>query len=121
MELEGKIASADLTVKGAEQVRNFYKQVIGWDHSEINMGSYDDYIMTSKDGTPVAGICHQSGSNEGLPPVWMVYFQVSDLNNSLEACRELGGKVLREPNGSGCGSFAVIEYPAGAICALSQM
>ncbi|SHM78504.1 hypothetical protein [Gracilibacillus kekensis] len=34
---------------------------------------------------------------------------------------EHGGKVLREPSGSGCGSFAVIEYPAGAICALSQM
>ncbi|MBP1950220.1 VOC family protein [Virgibacillus litoralis] len=121
MEQEGKIISADLTVHEAEQVRNFYEYVIGWEHSEVNMGSYNDYIMTTKDGTPVAGVCHQVGSNEGLPPVWMVYFQVSDLNDSLETCRKLGGKVLREPGGSGCGSFAVIEYPAGAICALSQM
>jgi uncharacterized protein len=121
MQQEGKIISADLTVNQAEEVRDFYKQVIGWEHSEVITGSHSDYMMTTKDGQPVAGVCHQAGSNAGLPPVWIVYFQVSDLNRSLETCRSLGGKVLREPGGSECGSFAVIEYPAGAICALSQM
>ncbi|MBU3110011.1 VOC family protein [Clostridium lacusfryxellense] len=118
---QGTIVSADLTIDKAEQVREFYKHVIGWEHSEINMGDYNDYLMTTKDGVPVAGVCHQLGSNAGLPPVWMVYFQVSDLNQSLEACRKLGGKVLREPENSTCGSFGIIEYPVGAICGLSQM
>ncbi|MEC2158132.1 VOC family protein [Virgibacillus halodenitrificans] len=121
MEKEGKIISADLTVENAEQVRDFYKKVIGWENSEVNMGNYSDYMMTTKEGTPVAGICHQSGSNAGLPPVWLTYFQVKDLDHSLKMCRELGGKVLRKPEGSGCGSFAVIEYPEGAVCALSQI
>ncbi|MBD1382228.1 VOC family protein [Metabacillus arenae] len=117
----GKIISADSTVNQAEEVRNFYKQVIGWEHTEVNMGGYSDYLMTTPDGQPVAGVCHQAGGNEGLPPVWLVYFQVSDLQESLTTCRTLGGKVLREPSGTGIGSYAVIEYPKGAICALSQM
>ena len=118
---QGTIISADLTIDKAEEVREFYKQVIGWEHSEISMGDYSDYMMTTKDGVPVAGVCHQRGSNAGLPPVWLVYFQVNDLEKSLETCRKLGGKVLREPESSSCGSFGVIEYPAGAICALSQI
>jgi len=118
---QGTILSADLTIIQAEEVREFYKQVIGWEHIEINMGDYSDYLMTTKDGIPVAGVCHQRGVNSGLPPVWMVYFQVNDLKQSLETCKKLGGKVLREPGTSTCGSFGVIEYPAGAICALGQM
>ncbi len=123
LDQEGTIISADLTIHGADEVRDFYKEVIGWEHVNIQMGDYSDYLMTTKAGVPVAGICHQAGENAGLPTVWMVYFQVKDLAQSMEACRKLGGKVLREPQGEGieCGCFAVIEYPAGAICALCQI
>ncbi len=117
----GTIISADLTIDQADDVRDFYEQVIGWEHVDIEMGGYSDYLMQTKEGVPVAGVCHQAGPNAGLPKVWMVYFQVEDLEKSLEAVRRLGGKVLREPAGTSCGSFAVIEYPAGAICALSQI
>ena len=117
----GTIISADLTVDQADDVRDFYEQVIGWEHVDIEMGGYSDYLMQTKEGVPVAGVCHQAGPNAGLPKVWMVYFQVEDLEKSLEAVRRLGGKVLREPEGTSYGSFAVIEYPAGAICALSQI
>ncbi len=117
----GTIISADLTVDQADDVRDFYEQVIGWEHVDIEMGGYNDYLMQTKEGVPVAGVCHQAGPNAGLPKVWMVYFQVEDLEKSLQAVRRLGGKVLREPEGTSCGSFAVIEYPAGAICALSQI
>lgn len=117
----GTIISADLTVDQADDVRDFYEQVIGWEHVDIEMGGYSDYLMQTKEGVPVAGVCHQAGPNAGLPKVWMVYFQVEDLEKSLQAVRRLGGKVLREPEGTSCGSFAVIEYPAGAICALSKI
>ena len=63
----------------------------------------------------------RAGSLADLPPVWLVYFGVNDLKASLEECRKLGGKVLSEPQGEGRGSYAVIEYPVGAICALSQI
>jgi len=120
--IPGAILSADLTIAHTEQVRDFYEQVIGWQHSGLSMGNYDDYVMTRTDGQPVAGICHPEGENAALPPVWLVYFTVNDLNESLGACRKLGGKVHYEPKTSiGPGSYAVIEYPAGAFCAITQI
>lgn len=118
----GSILSADLTVERTEEVRDFYKQVIGWQHSGLSMGNYDDYVMSTFDGQPVAGICHPEGENAALPPVWLVYFTVKDLRESLESCRKLGGKVHYEPKTSiESGSYAVIEYPAGAFCAITQI
>jgi uncharacterized protein len=115
------ILSADVTVNHAEDVRDFYKKVIGWEHSDYKRGDFTDYFMTTTDGQPVAGICQRAGSLADLPLVWLVYFGVQDLKASLEECRKLGGKVLSEPQGAGRGSYAIIEYPAGAICALSQI
>jgi uncharacterized protein len=117
----GTILSADVTVNHSEAVRDFYKKVIGWEHSDYKRGNYTDYFMTTTDGQPVAGICQRAGSLADLPPVWLVYFGVKDLKASLEECRNLGGKVLSDPQGEGRGSYAIIEYPAGAICALSQI
>lgn len=118
----GSIISADLTVHHAEGVRDFYKEVIGWQHSDFGMGDYDDYMMNTPDGNPAAGICHQAGVNEGLPQLWIVYFAVADLKQSLEMCQNRGGIVHRQPEGAiTSGSYAIIEYPAGAFCGLSQM
>lgn len=118
----GSIISSDLTVHHAETVRDFYKEVVGWGHSDFQMGNYADYMMNTPDGNPAAGICHQAGVNEGLPQLWLVYFAVADLKQSLEACQNLGGIVHREPEGAIVpGSYAIIEYPAGAFCGLSQI
>lgn len=117
----GMILSADMTVDQSEQVRDFYKKVIGWGHSEYKRGEYTDFFMTTSDGQPVAGICQRGGSLSNLPSVWLVYFGVEDLSASLEECRKLGGKVLYEPQSVSRNSYAVIEYPPGSICALSQL
>lgn len=117
----GTILSADVTVNHAEAVRDFYMKVIGWEYSEYKRGQYTDYFMTTNDGQHVAGICQRGGSLANLPPVWLVYFGVKDLKASLEECKILGGKILSEPQGEGQGSYAIIEYPEGAICALTQI
>lgn len=120
--IPGTILSADLTVARTEQVRDFYEQVVGWKHTGLSMGSYDDYVMAGADGEPVAGICHPEGENAALPPVWLVYFSVENLQASLEACRKLGGRVHYEPKAPvGSNSYAVIEYPQGAYCAIAQI
>lgn len=118
----GAVLFTDLTVDTADKTRDFYKQVIGWKHSEIEMGDYADYVMETPEGAGVAGICHRAGVNKNLPPVWLVYFNVEDLKASLDACKELGGNVYKEPESPiKPGSYAVIEYPKGTFCALSQI
>lgn len=115
----GKIAWVDLTVPDAESVRDFYKAVIGWESEALSMGDYDDYNMT-RDGKATTGICHQQGSNQDMPAQWMVYFTVSDYEASLAKVTEGGGKILVPTRGIDGQRFAVIEDPAGAVCAIYE-
>jgi hypothetical protein len=115
----GQIAWVDLTIEHADQVRDFYQQVVGWQPSPVSMGDYNDYSMIPKEGeSPVAGICHARGSNQAIPPVWMIYITVDDLEQALQKCVELGGKILK-PSANDR-PYAIIEDPAGAVCTLYQ-
>ncbi len=118
----GSLSWFDLTVPDAEQVRDFYSKVIGWKFQPVPMedGKYDDYNMIlPKSGTPVTGVCHTRGVNADLPPQWMLYFTVEDLDKSIEECKLSGGKVVAGPKDMGkFGRYCVIEDPAGAVCAL---
>jgi predicted enzyme related to lactoylglutathione lyase len=115
----------DLTVEDAGAVRDFYAAVVGWEPQPISMGDYADYCMAPPkvnklDSQPVAGICHKRGPNADLPPVWLVYLTVPDIAASLANVQALGGKVLAQTRSSSGGYYAVIQDPAGAICALYQ-
>lgn len=117
----GSIGWCDLTVRGADAVRDFYRDVVGWTATEIDMGGYADYVMSQPfNGTATTGVCWARGANAGLPPVWLVYFVVASLDTSLAHVRERGGAVLREPTSSGGGRYAVVRDPAGAVCALYE-
>lgn len=118
----GAITWADLTVPDADTVRDFYAAVAKWKPEPVKMGDYDDYNMTlANSGQPAAGICHARGVNADLPAQWLVYIIVKNLDESIQKCRELGGKVIAGPKGMGdTGRFCVIQDPAGAVAALFE-
>jgi uncharacterized protein len=111
----------DLTVSAAEPLRDFYADVIGWRPEPVDMGGYADFTMTDPtSGVAVAGVCHARGGNAGLPPVWMVYFTVADLDASLARCVAAGGELLGEVRTGGGVRFAAIRDPAGTVCSLVE-
>ena len=118
----GSIGWVDLTIPNADEVRDFYSAVVGWVPTPLSMGEYADYLMQAPEAAaPQAGICHARGPNAGIPPVWLVYLVVADLDASIAACRSRGGEVLSGPRGAGgTARFAIIRDPAGAVCALHQ-
>ncbi len=118
----GTIGWRDLTVPDATAIRTFYEHVVGWKHEPVPMGEYDDFSMLTPDtGSCVAGICHARGGNAELPPQWLIYIHVDNLDGSLRACVDGGGQVLSGPRVMpGYGRYAVIQDPAGAACALFE-
>ena len=68
----------------------------------------------------MAGICHARGGNAALPPQWILYFVVENLERSVAACTAAGGQVVAPPRSAGAGRYCVISDPAGAVCALYQ-
>jgi predicted enzyme related to lactoylglutathione lyase len=120
--LSGKIEWIDLTVPDAERVRDFYARVTGWSASPVDMEGYQDFCMVPEGaGEPVAGICHARGQNAAMPPVWMIYITVDDLDESVRRCEALGGKLRTPVHNMGAqGRYCVIEDPAGAVAALFE-
>ena len=117
----GTIGWRDLTVADAAAVRDFYKRVVGWETQDVDMGGYSDFTMTSPEtGEGVAGVCHARGGNKGLPPQWLMYIVVADIEESMASCTELGGEVVAGPKSMGSSRYCVIRDPAGAVCALYQ-
>lgn len=118
----GSIGWIDLTVENADQIRDFYRNVTGWNFTALDMGGYSDYCMDQPaDGKSVTGICHKRGGNSALPSQWLIYITVANLEQSLARCLEGGGKVIADPkNYGGQGRYCVIEDPAGAVAALFE-
>ena len=118
----GAVTWFDLTVEKADEIRDFYSAVIGWKASHVTMGDYEDYSMNSPgSGDPMAGVCYARGGNEHLPPVWMIYVNVADIEASTEQTVALGGKLLGDIRSmSGHGRYCAIEDPAGAVMTLFE-
>lgn len=115
----GAIEWCDLTVGNAENVKDFYCSVVGWESSSASMGDYDDFnINLPKTGDTIAGICHAKGSNSNLPAQWLMYVRVEDVAVSAQKCKELGGDILDGPRKMGSENFCVIKDPEGAVLAL---
>lgn len=116
----GKALWVDLTVKDAEVLKEFYEGAVGWQAGDHSMGDYNDFNMNSSiDGETLAGVCHTRGSNAGMPPVWIVYFCVENLKDSIKFVTQNGGEVIRDTVSVGqMGQYSVIKDPAGAVCAL---
>lgn len=116
--LPGEFLWRDLTINDAEKLRDFYSSVIGWQAQACDMGGYQDYSMLTREGDCVAGVCHHRGVNEGIPPQWMQYVQVADLEESMAATTRLGGHLIYGPKPLAGQRFVVIRDPAGAVMAL---
>lgn len=116
----GSVAWFDLTVPNADEIRDFYAAVVGWSASDVDMGGYADYTMYREGAEdPVAGVCHARGVNAGLPPQWLMYVIVDDLDRSMARCTELGGQVIAGPKPMGITArYCVVQDPAGAVAGL---
>lgn len=121
-ESTGRIAWLDLTVDNADAMRDFYKEVVGWSVHTVEMKDsdtpYANYRMVGSDGSDAAGIYYARGSNQGLPPVWLIHLPVGDLAESLQRVREQGGTVIKETATDADHAYAVIRDPLGICLAL---
>jgi uncharacterized protein len=114
----GKFLWIDLTIPGAEDIRDFYSAVVGWTWEPVAVGDYQDYNIKTPAGELVAGICHKRGVNEKLPPVWINYVIVSSVAESMKTCLEKGGRIIDGPRKQNEDIFVIIQDPAGAYIGL---
>ncbi|MGW8065110.1 VOC family protein [Streptomyces ziwulingensis] len=116
----GTPAWNELVTYESAGVAKFYETVFGFDPvPEVSAGS--DHVTLRLDGRPVAGI---HGVGQALPrdrgPHWITYFEVADVEESLERLAGLGGHVLGPARDTVHGRVATVADPEGARFSLLQ-
>lgn len=114
----------EITVPQAQAALDFYSAVFGYATSSMDMGEMGPYTMlhSPNGGGPFAGVMPMTGPEwDGIPPHWMTYFYVSDINSAMEKIKESGGKVLHGPmTVPDVGEIAVCHDDQGAHFSIHQ-
>ena len=110
----------ELMTGDVDAAKAFYSQLFDWQLNDCPMGE-DTYTMIDpgnvKEGGAGGGMMKLPAP--GVPPHWMAYVKVDDVEASTAKVKELGGEVIKDvmeiPN---AGAFSVIKDPTGAVIGL---
>lgn len=115
----GAFSWAELTVPDPAAAAAFYGQLFGWTTKEVNMGG--PYHVISVGETAVAGIMAPPPGAPPMPPHWGCYVTVSNADETIARCVELGGAVLVPAmDVPTVGRMAVLRDPQGAVFNVMQ-
>ncbi|WP_410218143.1 VOC family protein [Paracoccus sp. (in: a-proteobacteria)] len=95
----------------------FYSRVLGWQIADAGMEGFT-YHLAAHGTDRVAGLMETA---DDLPPYWLVYFDVDDIDDALSRIHASGGQVHHGPDQiPGTGRFAVAADPQGAVFGLLE-
>ncbi len=108
----------ELNTHDARKACEFYSSLLGWRFEEMPMPDGVYRIAKLGDNT-VAGLFEMKGKDfEGVPPHWLSYIEVDDIDNRVAAAKRAGATMIREPfDVEGVGRIAILKDPVGALIA----
>jgi predicted enzyme related to lactoylglutathione lyase len=117
---DGTPCWVDAMVPDRKRAMDFYGALLGW-HFEEGTEETGFYTVASLDGRTVAGLMQSMPGQEEMPAVWTAYLATSDVDKTVEAIAEAGGKVVSPAmDVMTLGRMAIAEDPAGAVFGLWQ-
>lgn len=113
----GRIVWHELVTPDPKAAIGFYGELFGWTTTDMDMGPTGTYTIFKAGDRQVGGaIAPPPGKN--VPPSWLAYCSVDDVDVALVKATKLGGSVMSPamdiPN---VGRFAVVLDPQGAALA----
>jgi predicted enzyme related to lactoylglutathione lyase len=100
--------------------REYYADLYGW-HFETTETDVGPYYVALAHGRPVAGIVDLAAmpALEEMPPHWIAYVAVDDLEAAIAETTAAGGETLRAPLAvPDVGRVAIVRDPSGAALGL---
>lgn len=114
----GTLCWADLSTPDAKRAADFYSGLFGW---QIMAGENDKsgYLHIKNGEHFIGGIPPAAHRQPGVPPHWLAYFWVDDVDASAAKAKQLGANLYLAPmTVEGVGRMAVIADPQGAVFAI---
>lgn len=114
MKQHGAFSWNELSTSNVTDAKRFYGELLGWT-LEPYPGAVD-YTMAKADNKELAGMMVTPEDAGNMPPMWMPYITVDDVDSTATRVESLGGKVCAAPQDlPKVGRFAVIQDPQGAM------
>ena len=109
----GTLVWNELSTPDMEGASAFYSGLFGW--STEPMDSPEPYWIIKNGQASNGGIREL---REPMPPNWLVYFGIDDIERGIARVIELGGGKMIGPIDIGIAKLAVVHDPQGAVFAL---
>jgi predicted enzyme related to lactoylglutathione lyase len=114
----GRFVWHELHTTDRNKALAFYKQLSGWETKDVPMGPGEAYGLCLLDGKDFAGITKSMAPKE-VPPHWLPYMAVENVDAAAKKAKELGATILMEAMDiPDVGRFAVVKDPQGAAFAI---
>lgn len=112
----------ELSTNDLAAARQFYSELLGWTLPTSDVAGMH-YTEIEAAGQRIGGMCQQTAeSGPAVPPHWMAYIAVEDVDTLAARVESLGGKVSVPPTDiPNVGRFAVIHDPAGAVFSIIKL
>lgn len=112
---------AELQTRGSDAAGEFYKAIFDWEIEVDEKPPY--YLMGKVNGKLNCGIFDMD--RVGLPATisvkWAVYFNVDNLDTSMDIVKANGGTVMMDPVIIDPGRFTTIVDPQGGILTIMEV
>jgi predicted enzyme related to lactoylglutathione lyase len=116
--VHGTLCWGDLSTSDTDRAQKFYSGLFGWkfEKSENDNSGYF-HIKNGKDF--IGGLPPSKYLQPGVPPHWLSYFLVDDVDATANKAKEMGAKLLMPPmTMEGVGRMSIIADPQGAVFAI---
>ena len=110
----------ELMTSDPEAARKFYGDVVGWG---VQDSGTEGYHLFTTEARGVAGLMAlpEHLREENVPPHWIGYIAVDDVDEAVEEIEEEDGEVHREPfDIPGIIRLAVVGDPQGAVFVVAK-
>src|SRR5262249_9755899 len=116
MKTHGAVSWTELMTTDVAAAKTFYTKLFGWTTEEMSVVPGMTYTVIKAAGNGFGGIMACPQGTQGIPPHWMSYVTVDDVDAIAKSAQQLGGKVLMGPQDiPTVGRFCVIQDPQGAV------
>jgi uncharacterized protein len=116
MKTQGAFSWCELMTTDPTAAKAFYTKLFGWTTEEMSVVPGMNYTVVKTAGNAIGGIMSCPQGAQGIPPHWMTYVTVDDVDATAKNAQQLGGKILMGPQDiPTVGRFCVIQDPQGAV------
>ena len=114
----GTLIWVELATTDEKAATEFYTKLFPWKPEVMPMDKMN-YTILKTEAMPGAGMYQIREEMKGWPPSWLVYFAVTDCDQTVETAKAKGANVIVPPTDiPNVGRFSIMSDPQGATFAV---